>query len=92
MMYKKNDIVSIITVAGEYVGKFVSEGDNHLTISDPKMLVSGENGVGFGRGICVTGVDNADSVTFYIGGLVFVTKTNDLVVTAYHEANSGLIV
>ena len=91
MIFKKNEIITVITVAGEYVGKYVDENPATLYIADPKMLVSGEQGVGFGTGVCVTGEDSPKSVRFYTGGIVFVTKTNDMVTKAYHEANSGLI-
>ena len=37
------------------------------------MLISGEGGVGFARGICVTGVDDAEEVTFQKSGIVFTT-------------------
>ena len=91
MGYNKNDVITVITVAGEYVGKYVDESPATLHMADPKMLVSGEQGIGFGTGICVTGEDSPKSVSFYTGGIVFVTKTNDIVTKAYHEANSGLI-
>ena len=42
MSFKKNDIITVITVAGEYVGKYVDESPAMLEIGDPKMLVSGE--------------------------------------------------
>tara|TARA_E500000318_G_scaffold50603_1_gene47367 strand:- start:1899 stop:2177 length:279 start_codon:yes stop_codon:yes gene_type:complete len=91
MNYNKNDVITVITVAGEYVGKFVSEDTSRLTIADPKMLVNGEQGMGFGNGVCVTGEADPADMTFYIGGLVFVAKTSDAVVKAYREATSGLI-
>ena len=91
MSYNKNDVITVITVAGEYVGKFVSEDTSRLTIADPKMLVNGEQGMGFGNGVCVTGEADPADMTFYIGGLVFVAKTSDAVVKAYREATSGLI-
>ena len=91
MNYNKNDVITVITVAGEYVGKFVSEDTSRLTIADPKMLVNGERGMGFGNGVCVTGEADPADMTFYIGGLVFVAKTSDAVVKAYREATSGLI-
>ena len=92
MQYKKNDVITVITVAGEYIGKFVEESASTLTISDPKMLVNGEQGMGFGSGVCVTGEKDPSDMTFYIGGLVFVAKTSEAVVKAYREATSGLIV
>lgn len=92
MEYSKNEVITVITVAGEYIGKFVDEGASKLTIADPKMLVNGEQGMGFGNGVCVTGEKDPSSMTFYVGGLVFVAKTSKEVVKAYHEATSGLIV
>jgi hypothetical protein len=47
--------------------------------------------MGFGNGVCVTGEADPADMTFYIGGLVFVAKTSEAVVKAYHEATSGLI-
>lgn len=92
MSYKKNDVITVITVAGEYVGKFVKKDDSSLIIADPKMLVQGEQGVGFANGICVTGRENPRSMTFYNGGIVFVTETSDVVKEAYVEATSGLVI
>ena len=92
MSYKKNDVITVITVAGEYVGKFVKKDDSSLIVADPKMLVQGEQGVGFANGICVTGRENPRSMTFYVGGIVFVTETSDVVKEAYVEATSGLVI
>lgn len=92
MEFKKNDVITVISVAGEYIGKMVSEDTSRLTIADPKMLVNGEQGMGFGNGVCVTGEKDPSSMTFYIGGIVFVAKTSEEVVKAYREATSGLII
>mgnify|MGYP001563144172 FL=1 len=92
MEFKKNDVITVICVAGEYIGKMVSEDTSKLTIADPKMLVNGEQGMGFGNGVCVTGEKDPSSMTFYIGGIVFVAKTSEEVVKAYREATSGLII
>lgn len=92
MSYKKNDVITVISVAGEYVGKLVKKDDNNVILADPKMLVQGENGVGFANGICVTGEERPETMTFYNGGIVFITPTSDAVISAYHEATSGLIV
>ena len=61
---KKNDIIAVLTLAGEYVGKFVSD-ENGLELEDPRMIVQGPEGqMGFARGICQTGVENPTSVKF----------------------------
>ncbi len=90
MSYKKGDVVSIITNAGEYVGKFKDEGDSTFTVTKPRMLISGEQGVGFARGICVTGKEDAESLTFQKTGIVFTTATSDVVEKAFIEATTSI--
>ena len=91
MSYKKDDVVSVITNAGEYVGKFKSEGDATFAITKPRMLISGEGGVGFARGICVTGKDDTESLTFQKSGIVFTTETSEVVQKAFVEATTGIV-
>ena len=90
MSYKKGDVVSVITNAGEYVGKFKDEGDSTFTVTKPRMLISGEQGVGFARGICVTGKEDAESLTFQKTGIVFTTATSDVVEKAFIEATTSI--
>jgi len=91
MSYKKGDVVSVITNAGEYVGKFKDEGDSTFTVTKPRMLIQGEGGVGFARGICVTGKEDAESLTFQKTGIVFTTETSDVVEKAYVESTTSIV-
>jgi len=91
MSYKKNDIITVITMAGEFIGKYVKEDATSLTIAKPKMLVNGEQGMGFGSGVCVTGEIDPSSMTFYVGGIVFTSMTSVSIGKSYIEATSGLI-
>jgi len=91
MAYKKDDVVSVITNAGEYVGRFKDECDSTFTVTKPKMLISGEGGVGFARGICVTGKDDAAELTFQKTGIVFTTPTSDVVEKAFIEATTSIV-
>ena len=90
MSYKKDDVVSVITNAGEYVGKFKEEGADTFTITKPRMLISGEGGVGFARGVCVTGDEDAKELTFQKTGIVFVTPTSSVVQKAFIEATTSI--
>jgi hypothetical protein len=36
---EKNDIVSVITAAGEFIGKLDWETDTRLKLTDPRMLI-----------------------------------------------------
>ena len=91
MSYKKDDVVSVITNAGEYVGKFKSEGDATFIITKPRMLIQGEGGVGFARGICVTGKEDAKELVFQKTGIVFTTPTSDIVEKAYIESTTSIV-
>lgn len=85
----KNDVVSVIAVSGEYIGKFDKIEDGVLYLKDPRMLVVGDNGVGFARGICMTGVENPPVMAFQ--QYVYVTATNTDFSKAYTKAVSGII-
>lgn len=87
---KKNDVVSVVTLAGEFVGKFDTSGAGTITLTDPRMLVQGQDGgMGFAQGICVTGDRDPKTVTFQ--DYVFVTPTNSDIEKAYYQATSGLV-
>ena len=85
------DIVSIVTVSGEYVGQ-VSEflSDNSLRILNPRMILTdGQGQMGFAKGICVSGVENPEEQIFM--QYVFVAETDDKVANAWKEATSQII-
>ena len=87
----KGKIVSLVTLAGEYIGKFMHENNGNITLENPRMLVNTPDGkVGFARGICMTGQENPKTGMFYAGGVVIVTETNPDFASAYTEAVTGL--
>ena len=89
----KGKIVSLVTLAGEYIGKFVDDTNGNVVLENPRMLVNTPDGkVGFARGICMTGTENPKQGMFYAGGVVIVTETNPEFGAAYTEAVTGLAV
>tara|TARA_B110000879_G_scaffold208972_1_gene295654 strand:+ start:1322 stop:1612 length:291 start_codon:yes stop_codon:yes gene_type:complete len=92
MSYSKKDIISLITNAGEYVGRFKDESPSEITITDPKMLISGENGVGFARSVSITAKEDITELTFNKAGVTFVTLSSDVIEKAFVSANSGIVV
>jgi len=87
----KGKIVSLVTLAGEYIGKYMHENNGNITLENPRMLVNAPDGkVGFARGICMTGQENPKTGMFYAGGVVIVTETNPDFASAYTEAVTGL--
>jgi hypothetical protein len=88
---QKGDVITIMTPIGEYVGRFENLSKGELYVTDPKLIVnSPDNKVGFGRGVCMSAVENIEEVTFC--NYLFVAPTNEVFEKAWREATSGLIV
>lgn len=89
---KKNDIVTLITPAGEFVGKFIEETEGGFSIADPRMVVQGPEGnMGFAKGICMTGKEDPKEATFSKGGVIFLTESNKQVEDGWRESTSGIV-
>lgn len=88
---KQNDVVTVLTIAGEFVGKYdiANSTSEAITLKDPRMLIQTQEGMGFARGICVTGEENPTEVS--IQNYVFLTPTNPEIEKAYRQAVSGLV-
>jgi len=87
---KNGDIVTVMTIGGEFVGKLAELGGGQVTLTDPKFItVTQEGGMGFTNGIAMTGVQDPKEVTLF--NVSFVVDTNPEVVSAYRQAVSGLI-
>ncbi len=85
---KKGDIVSVVAVSGEYVGEFVEIKGSTITLNNPKMIVnSPQGGMGFSKGVAVTGSENPEEMTF--SSYVFVVPSNKTVAEAHKLAVNG---
>jgi hypothetical protein len=62
--------------------------DGTVTLKAPRMLITGEQGIGFARGVCMTSEENPDTVLFQ--QYVLCTKTNQAFSDAWTEATSGI--
>jgi len=87
---KKGDVVVAMTMAGEIIGKYVNEKDGAITLEDPRLLIQNEQGMGFAKGVCVTG--KLDPKIMNIASYIFVTEVNEDFEKAWRQATSGLIV
>ena len=87
---KQGDIITVMTMGGEFVGKLDYESAGSITLTDPTFVtVSQEGGMGFTNGIAMTGVQDPKTVTLY--NIMFTVETNPEVVSAYRQAVSGII-
>jgi predicted Zn-dependent protease with MMP-like domain len=87
----KRDIVTVATVVGEFVGKYLDQDDHSIMLEDPRMIVNTPEGMGFARGICQTGEENPNGVTLFKTNILFITETNDAVQSSYRQFTSGII-
>ena len=87
---KKGDVVVAMTMAGEIVGKYVHEKDGAITLEEPRTLIQGQEGVGFAKGLCMSG--KLDPKIATINNYVFVTECNEDFEKAWRQATSGLII
>ena len=52
---KKGDLVTVLTNAGEFVGRLDKNDDTGVHLDNPKMIVNTPEGkMGFARGVCMT--------------------------------------
>lgn len=92
--FESNDVVAVMCNSGEYVGKYaaIQKTANTVTIENPRMVVSNEQGLGFAHGICVTGEADVKSVDIFHSSICFVTKVNEDLRKAYIKNTSGIII
>ena len=48
---EKGDIVTVVTISGEYVGVLESFEDATVVLKKPRMVVQTEKGMGFAHGV-----------------------------------------
>lgn len=83
------DIVTVLTLSGEFVGRLKSDDGTNVTVEDPRMLVQTQEGMGFAQGVAVTAELNCKEITFRT--VVFVTKTNAEIESAWRQQVTGII-
>lgn len=88
---KKGDIVTVMTGVGEYIARLDRIEAGSIDVQDPRLIVRGEDGqIGFGRGVCMSAVENPKTLTFT--DVIFVVPTNESFEKAWVEATSGIII
>lgn len=84
-------VVTVMTQIGEYVGRLEKIEDGNVYLKNPRLIVKGPEGqIGFGRGVCMSAVEQPPEVVFT--DCIFVVKSNDEFETSWIEATSGIIV
>ena len=89
MTFSNGDVVTVMTLTGEFVGKLKGVDGANVTLEDPRFVTATEQGMGFAGGIAMTG--DADPKEVELFNVAFITQTNPQVESAYRSAVSGII-
>lgn len=87
----KQEVVTIVTVTGEYIGKFIDESADKITLGDPHMVTPNGESIGFLPAVCLTGKQEPSSVSFYKTGVVLMIESQEEVAKQYRTSISGII-
>lgn len=88
---KKGDIVTVMTGVGEYIARLDRIDNGSVYVQDPRLIVKSPEGqIGFGRGVCMSAIENPKELVFT--DVIFVVQTNESFEKAWVEATSGIIV
>ena len=86
------DVVTVLTALGtEYVGRLKTMDKNGITLSNPLLVTTNDKGIGFANCVAMTGTTHPKHLLINLSQIVFVTETNEMVVKAWVESTSGLV-
>ena len=87
---EKGDVLTVVAISGDYVGKLLSMEDATVELENPRMILSNpqDGSMGFAKGLAATGEESPTSAVFQ--QVVFVVPSNEKVANAHLEATSGL--
>jgi hypothetical protein len=90
---KKGDVVTIVSMMGEVVGRLVEETDLTVTLADPRLFVPAREGSagGFAPGVCMTGQQNLDEVSINRAVVLCVVLSHPEIESGWREAVTGLV-
>lgn len=92
MSFSKNDVVSVVTLAGEIIGKFQSESTTELVINDPRLLSQNEQGLVLIPALCMTGKPELAEVTLSRNSVILMCQTVEEVEREYRANTSGIVI
>ena len=86
---KYDDIVTVVTPTGEYIGKLENQNGDKITLSKPMTVIASQQGLEFAPVLAMTGKPNLPSVTLW--NVVLVTETDDEISDRYKQHVGALI-
>tara|TARA_B110000858_G_scaffold73360_1_gene85278 strand:+ start:3257 stop:3526 length:270 start_codon:yes stop_codon:yes gene_type:complete len=87
----KGEVVTLVTVMGEIVGRCKESDYETITLTDPRLFVQQEGGAGYAPGVCMTGAGNPAELVFRQNQILTVVPTHDDLVKGWSAATSGIV-
>ena len=90
----KGEIVTVVTMMGEIVGRLKEETDKGYVLESPRLFVpaQGESSGGFAPGLSMTGAQDPKEAHINKDLTLTVCETHDAVAKGWTEATSGIVV
>lgn len=89
-MNLENEIVTLVTVMGEIIGRYKGLEDGKYTVQDARLFVQTEQGAGFAPGISMTG-ESSELSFINSTSVLTVVKSNEQAAAAWRQQTSGIV-
>ena len=88
----KGEVVSIVTMMGEIVGRLKEETSTGYVVESPRLFVPGDqNQGGFAPGVSMTGKQEPNESTINKAVVLTVVQTHPDVEAGWVQATSGIV-
>jgi hypothetical protein len=93
-MNMSNNVVTVISMMGEIVGRIEDETDTTVTLASPRLFVPGQDasGGGFAPGVSMTGAQDLKTATINKSVILTIIPAHESIVKGWVEYTSGIIV
>ena len=92
-MANVGDVVTVVTMLGEVIGKLKEETEQGYVLESPRLFVPGEGGTGgFSPGLCMTGKTNLNETHLNKAVVLTVVPSHETIEKGWREAVSGIVV
>ena len=93
MKERKNEIVTLVTMMGEIVGRMTDEDHETITLKSPLLFVpaTDDAGGGFAPGVSMTGAQNQDKGIFNKSCILTIMPCHEQVADGWTKATGSII-
>lgn len=86
-----NRVVTLVTLAGEVVGRIKEITGETVVLESPRLFVQTQQGAGFTQGVSMTGESHPKEVAFYLNSILCMVDTDADASKAWVQATTGLM-